>query len=61
MVLLSTSPGPGGAASVLASATQSAPYFAADVKASISVPSFYDNFDVGSNQITNKEIGLGRS
>ena len=56
MLMLSTSPGPGGAAHVLASAKNSAPHFAADVKASISVPSFYDNFDVDTNQLTNAQI-----
>jgi chromate reductase len=56
MLLLSTSPGPGGAANVLASATASAPHFAADVKASISVPSFYQNFDLESNQFTNEHF-----
>ena len=56
MVLLATSPGPGGAASVLAAATASAPYFDGDVKASLSVPSFYDNFDVEQGRITNDEI-----
>lgn len=56
MVLLATSPGPGGAATVLAAATGSAPYFAADVKASLSVPSFFDNFDSEKQQITNPEI-----
>lgn len=45
-ILLATSPGPGGAASVLASATGSAEYFAADLKGSLSIPNFYDNFDV---------------
>ena len=56
MVLLATSPGPGGAATVLAAATGSAPYFAADVKASLSVPSFFDKFDSEKQQITNPEI-----
>jgi NAD(P)H-dependent FMN reductase len=46
MVMLSTSPGPRGASSVLALATNSAHYFAGDVKASLSVPRFFDNFDV---------------
>ena len=40
LVLLATSPGPGGASSVLAAAKGSAPYFAGDVKAALSVPSF---------------------
>ena len=56
MLLLSTSPGPGGAANVLAAATNSAPHFAADVKASMSVPSFYENFDVAANQLTNVQL-----
>ena len=58
MVLLATSPGPGGAASVLAAAAGSAPYFAADVKASLSVPSFFDNFDMEKLQLRNPEIEL---
>ncbi|MGL4768540.1 MAG: NADPH-dependent FMN reductase [Formosimonas sp.] len=45
VVLLSTSPGPGGAGNVLAAATQSMPHFGATVKASISVPKFYEQFD----------------
>lgn len=55
MVLLSTSPGPGGASSVLGNAKNSAPFFAADVKGSLSVPSFYDNFDLESGQLTKPE------
>lgn len=56
MVLLSTSPGPGGAATVLNSAVTSAPYFDGDVKASLSIPSFFDNFDVESQKITSPAI-----
>ena len=56
MIFLSTSPGQGGAKSVLALAEKSAPFFDGQVKASVSVPSFYDNFDVESGSITNKEI-----
>ncbi|GJM04171.1 MAG: FMN reductase [marine bacterium B5-7] len=56
MVLLSTSPGPGGAASVLAAAINSTPYFDGDVKASVSVPSFYENFDIEAGVIKNKDI-----
>ena len=56
VVFLSTSPGPGGAASVLATAVNSAPNFAADMKASISVPSFHENFDIETNKIVNLEI-----
>ncbi len=55
LVLLSTSPGPGGAATVLAAAVNSAPYFDGDVKAHLSVPSFYDNFDSEKGQLKNTE------
>ena len=51
-VMLSTSPGPGGAANVLATATKSAPFFGADLRASMSVPSFYDNFDAESGRLS---------
>jgi len=56
MIMLSTSPGPGGAASVLATATASAPFFDGEVKAKLSVPSFYDNFDIEQGRIINNEI-----
>ena len=56
VVYLATSPGPGGAASVLAAATHSAQYFAANVKASLSIPSFYDNFDMETQKLTNPEL-----
>lgn len=56
MVILATSPGAGGAASVLALAKTSAPFFGADVKADLSIASFYDVFDVESNRITNADI-----
>ena len=47
-VMLSTSPGAGGGANVLATATTSAPFFGADLKASMSIPSFFDSFDNAS-------------
>ncbi len=56
MLLLSTSPGPGGAASVLAAAKASAPYFAGDVKATLSIPSFYDAFDPAKQEFKNVEL-----
>jgi len=56
VIMLATTPGPGGAATVLAAATGSAPYFAADLKASVSVPSFYDNFDLETGQLTDKTL-----
>ena len=56
VIYLATSPGPGGAASVLAAATNSAPYFGADVKASMSIPSFYDNFDMETKTISDEAL-----
>ncbi|MEZ9309514.1 NADPH-dependent FMN reductase, partial [Vibrio cyclitrophicus] len=46
----------GGAQTVLGAATASVPYFGGNVKASLSVPSFYDNFDFESGSISNEEI-----
>jgi chromate reductase len=42
IAVLSTSPGPGGASSVLAQAVNSMPFFKGRVIGSLSVPSFYD-------------------
>lgn len=53
MVYLSTSPGPGGAGSVLASAKGSARFFGADLKAAVSVANYYDVFDAETGTITN--------
>lgn len=56
VVFLATSPGPGGAQNVLKVATESARFFAADVKGSLSVPSFYDNFDMESQQLSDQDL-----
>jgi len=58
MLLLATSPGPGGASSVLATAIASAPFFDGEVKASLSIPSFYDNFNSEQGRINNDEINM---
>jgi chromate reductase, NAD(P)H dehydrogenase (quinone) len=58
LVLLATSPGPRGAATVLAAAVNSAPYFAGNVKASLSVPSFYENFDVELGVLKDHHLNL---
>lgn len=52
MLLLSTSPGPRGGASVMEAAKATFPRMGAELKASFSLPSFYDNFTDGeiSNQ-----------
>ena len=54
MVLLATSPGARGGASVLAAATTSIPFFAGQVKASLSIPSFHENFDVDNGVLKNE-------
>ena len=54
VLMLSTSPGPSGAQSVLAAAQASAPYFAANVIGAISLPSFYENFDAENGIVTNE-------
>lgn len=55
-VLLSTSPGGRGASSSLGIAKSLAPYGGLDVKAALSVASFYNNFDLENGRITNSEI-----
>lgn len=56
MVILSTSPGARGGATVMALALSSLPRFDADIKASLSIPSFNDNFDTQSGKLTNPEL-----
>ncbi|MGB0865159.1 MAG: NADPH-dependent FMN reductase [Granulosicoccaceae bacterium] len=56
VLLLATSPGKGGGKSVLGFASNSMPHFGAIVKGAISVPSFYENFDMQTNQLSNAEI-----
>ncbi|WP_419901877.1 NADPH-dependent FMN reductase, partial [Kiloniella sp.] len=56
MVLLANSPGPGGARSVLSAAETSAPFFGGNVKGTLSVASFFDNFDSVNNEISNSDI-----
>ncbi|MFY0638050.1 NADPH-dependent FMN reductase [Maricaulis maris] len=50
-IFLSTSPGPGGAASVLAAAKGSAGFFGVDLKAAVSVARFYEVFDADTGRI----------
>ena len=56
IIMLSTSPGAGGAKSVLSAATESAHFFAGKVVASLSVPEFYKNFDRDKGVIINPEL-----
>jgi chromate reductase len=55
-ILLSSSPGPGGAKSVLEAAKQSMPFFGAQVIGAMSLPSFYQNFDSKEQKISNTEF-----
>ncbi len=57
-LLLSTLPGPGGASSVLAAATAtaSAPYQGIELKGSFSLTSFYDNFDMEKQCISDATL-----
>lgn len=54
MLLMATSPGARGGATVLEAAKTSFPYLGANVVASFSLPSFYDNFSEG--KISNTEL-----
>jgi chromate reductase len=56
MVLLSTSPGGRGGKSVLELALSQIPRFGGEIRGSVSVPSFHENFDSDRSVITNPEI-----
>ncbi len=56
MVAMAASPGPGGAASVLAAAKTSAPYFGSDIKGSLSVPNFSAAFDDDAGELSDEEL-----
>jgi chromate reductase len=56
MLLLATSSGARGGASVLEIAKNNFPRFATEIKAVFSLPSFDDNFDVEKNRISNQEL-----
>jgi chromate reductase, NAD(P)H dehydrogenase (quinone) len=45
ILIMATSPGPGGAKAVLNLAHQSLPYYGADIRGVFSLPSFYINFN----------------
>ena len=56
VVLLSTSPGARGGASVLAQARQSMPHFGATELCHLSVPSFFEVFSVEEGRVTDEEV-----
>ena len=56
MILLATSPGGRGGRSVLDLALTQMPRFGGEVRGSLSLPHFYDNFDTETGRITNPEV-----
>ena len=56
MLVLATSPGGRGGRSVLEQALAQLPRFTADIKASLSVPNFFDNFDTNTNKLINEGL-----
>ncbi len=56
MLLMATSPGGRGGATVLEIAKNAFPRFGADIKATFSLPSFNDNFDIENLKISNSEF-----
>ena len=56
MLLMATSPGGRGGATVLEIAKNAFPRYGADIKATFSLPSFNDNFDVEKGKISNAEF-----
>ncbi len=56
MLLMATSPGARGGASVLEIAKNAFPRYGAIIKGTFSLPSFNDNFDVVKGRISNEEL-----
>ncbi len=56
MLLLATSPGPGGARNVLKSAAESLPHFGADVRGTFSLERFHDNFDHDEQRLVDPNL-----
>jgi chromate reductase len=55
-VMLSTSLGPNGGGNVLQTAVASGVFFGNDVRASLAIPSFYENFDSVTKTLTNADL-----
>ncbi|MBD1558721.1 NAD(P)H-dependent oxidoreductase [Vibrio sp. S9_S30] len=51
VVVLATSPGPGGSRNVLATAVSAIPHFGGSVVGEFSLPSFFDNFDIEQGRV----------
>ena len=56
MLLMATSPGAKGGASVLGIAKNAFPFYGGNIKATFSLPSFEANFDVENSKISNTEL-----
>lgn len=56
MLLMATSPGARGGASVLEIAKKAFPFYGGNVKAAFSLPSFDANFDIVNGKISNPEL-----
>ena len=56
VLLMATSPGPRGGASVLEIAKNAFPRYGAQIKGTFSLPVFTSNFDLDKNQISNPEM-----
>lgn len=56
MLLMATSPGGRGGATVLEIAKNAFPRYGAEVKATFSLPSFNDNFDIEKGKISNADF-----
>ncbi|RUT71876.1 NADPH-dependent oxidoreductase [Flavobacterium cupreum] len=56
MLLLATSPGARGGASVLETANNALPRYGAQIKGTFSLPAFNANFDLEENKISNTEL-----
>ncbi|HEY7773838.1 MAG TPA: NAD(P)H-dependent oxidoreductase [Marinagarivorans sp.] len=56
VLALATSPGKGGGANVLSQAVKSLPHFGAEVIGELSVPSFGQNFDKATGEITDSVL-----
>lgn len=56
VVLFAASPGPGGGRNTLGIAEASAQFFGYEVKASLSIPGFQQNFDASTGSISNPDL-----
>ncbi len=56
IVMLATSPGPSGGKNVLAQATGAAPHFAAKLVGQMSIPKFYETFDLEANELKDEKL-----